>query len=250
MYTTVAFAESLDPAAAWVNFAACLDDHVTVNGDDILVPVLNKLIGYGVVCDLTVQSQARFRSPSLLERGFEEYVEPVGSGLTWGTIAEMIMKTENPIELKTLEALQLQILSNPGAAAVHYGVCLLGDGPITPVKGNIMTVRTTASITLSAVAWVNGALTFPVSLAAGKYQLVGARCMSTNGVAFRFRFQGMPWRPGGPCANVQTDYAVDPFRNGRMGVWGEFTHVNPPTIDVLGVTDTAQVVYLDLIKVA
>jgi hypothetical protein len=35
-----------------------------------------------------------------------------------------------------------------------------------------------------------------------------------------------------------------------MGVFGEFPHTNPPTLDCLGVTDTSQVILLDLIRVA
>ena len=247
--TLVAYAESLDPAAAMVNFAAVPDDHVTVSGDDILVPELNQMIGYFAAVDLTVQATARLRSPSMLERGHEEYIEPVASGLVPGNIAQAILRPQNPVELDRLEALQFQCLSNPGAAAVHYCGVWLSDGPVPIVSGAIRTIRTTAAITLSAVAWVNGSLTFPVSLKAGRYQLVGARCVSTNGVLFRFRFPGMQWRMGGVCSGTQVANPHDPFRNGRLGVWGEFEHTSPPTIDILGVTDTAQVVYLDLIQI-
>jgi hypothetical protein len=37
---------------------------------------------------------------------------------------------------------------------------------------------------------------------------------------------------------------------GGWGVWGEFAHTAPPTVDFLSVSaDTSEVVHLDLIKV-
>ena len=248
-FTTVAFAESLDPAAALVNFAGVPDNHVTVSGDDIYIPTLNQIIAIGACIDLTVASYAQLRSPSLIERGHEEYIEPVNSGLTFGAAPLVIDKSRSPIPLKVSEALQARILSNPGAAAEHYVIVWLADGSPRVVSGDIRTIRCTGAITLAANTWVNGAITFPVSLAAGRYQVVGARCVSTNGVAFRLNFQGSPWRPGGPCAITQPSQDVPAFRVGGLGVWGEFSHMSPPTLEVLGVTDTTQVLYLDLLKV-
>jgi len=35
-----------------------------------------------------------------------------------------------------------------------------------------------------------------------------------------------------------------------MGVWGEFTHDSPPTVDFLSVSaDTSETVYLDIVKI-
>lgn len=247
-FTVAAYAESLDPAAAFVNFAAVPDDHLTVTGDDIFVPELDMLAAYGAIVDQTVASQARLRSPSLLIRGHEEYIQPLASGLVFGDPPEIVDVTSNPIQLVRDEALQLEILSNPGAAAVHYGYVMFSDGPLSPLTGvQIQTVRVTAAITQSAVAWVNGALTFPVSLRAGRYALVGARVLAANAAIFRFRFQGSPWRPGGPAVVNELTDDKDIFRHGRLGVWGEFDHRSPPTLDMLGVTNTAQEILLDIV---
>lgn len=246
-FTLAAFAESLDPAAALVNFAAVADPHLTVSGDDLLIPELDQLLFYGACIDQTVASYARLRSPSMLEDGFEEYIAPLASGLTFGAPPEIIDKSKNPINLKRIEALQFQALTNPAAAAVHYCIVGLGDGAPTPAGGKIRTVRCTAAITLSAVAWVNGALTFPVSLKAGRYAVVGARFASANLVAGRLVFPGMAWRPGGPAANDEADEDFPLFRDGNLGVWGEFDSSSPPTVDLLGVTDTSEEVFLDVI---
>ena len=91
--------------------------------------------------------------------------------------------------------------------------------------------------------------TFPVSLAAGKYQVVGMRANGTNLVAARLVFGNQGPRPGCPAVNDEVDQDYPLFRDGKLGVWGEFTNSNPPTLDALGVTDTAQEVFLDLIQV-
>jgi len=66
-------------------------------------------------------------------------------------------------------------------------------------------------------------------------------------VVFRLLFQGSPWRPGGVVVNDEADIGNDLQRQGGMGVWGEFDSRTTPQIEILGVTDSAQVVYLDLI---
>ena len=247
-FTLVCHSESLDPAAAFVNVAGTPDDHVTVSGDDIFVPELNQVIATAAVVDLTVASQVRLTSPSLIRRGYEFYIQPLASGLTFGADPEVADLTQNPLSLDIDEALQAQILTNPSSAAQHHVFTWLADASPTPVTGQeVRTVRATAGISEVGNRWTNGALTFPVSLQAGRYALVGARVASSNGVGFRFRFQGSPWRPGGPVANDEVDLDHPLFRYGGLGVWGEFDHRSPPTLDVIGVTSSAQEVFLDLI---
>ena len=206
-FTTIAWAESQDAAAAWVKVAGVPDTSVSVSGNDIFAPSLTEVIMYGGVCEQTIASQMRFTSPSMLEFGFEEYVSSIGSALTFG----------NPPQITQM------------------------------VGGPIRTVRCTAAAGLSAGQWASSALTFPVSLRAGQYQCVGARVNSTNGVVFRLLFQGSPWRPGGIVVNDEAEIGNDIQRQGQMGLWGEFDSRTTPQIEVLGVTDSAQVVYLDLV---
>jgi hypothetical protein len=130
-----------------------------------------------------------------------------------------------------------------------YVFALLSDGPVTPVNGEIYTVRVTSATTLSVNNWTNGTLVFDQQLPVGKYAIVGAHFYGTNLLAYRFVFQGSTPRPGGlavSSANFQ------PFTNSRFGAWGvfgEFSHNTPPTVDFFGVAaDTSQVGVLDLIK--
>jgi len=247
-FTTIAWAESQDAAAAWVKVAGVPDTSVSVSGNDIFAPSLTEVIMYGGVCEQTIASQMRFTSPSMLEFGFEEYVSSIGSGLTFGNPPQITDKRSNPISLTEQEAVQNEVYNNPGSAAFSYAFMNLSDAPVSPmVGGPIRTVRCTAAGGLTAGQWASSALTFPVSLRAGQYQCVGARVNSTNGVVFRLLFQGSPWRPGGIVVNDEAEIGNDIQRQGQMGLWGEFDSRTTPQIEVLGVTDSAQVVYLDLV---
>jgi len=249
MLTLVGWYRSVDPAGAFTTLNAMADPHVTVSGTDILVPDLKQLVMAAGYVDYTVAPQMRLSSPSLLEDGFQEYIAMLMSGVVSGAQHRVHDRSQNPVELSQVEALQAWVLSDPAAAAAHYGFAWLADAALVPSLGKVRTVRATAAITLSAGVWTNGALTFPVSLKAGKYQVVGMRVQSANLVAARLVFPGMAWRPGClGCAAGTTNEWPD-FRNGGMGVWGEFMHSSPPTIDMTGATDTAEEVFLDLVYV-
>lgn len=247
-FTTIAWAENLDPAAGFVNVLAVPDTSVTTSGDDIYCPSLTNLIAYGGATDQTVASQMRFTSPSMLEFGFEEYISSLADDLTFAAYPQVTDKRQNPVILTETEAIQSQVLSNPGSAQFHYAFMSLADSPVTPITGApIRTIRCTAAASLSVGVWVSSNITFPVSLRAGNYQCVGARCNSANGVAFRLLFQGSPWRPGGVCVTDEADQGLWWQRDGNMGVWGEFNSFTVPNIEILGVTDSSQELFLDLI---
>ena len=247
MFTMVGWYKSVDPAGAFDSLNAIPDQHVTVSGTDILVPSLNQFLAAWCCVDQTVAAQLRFRSPSLLMDGFEEYIGVLPVGLKLANPPGIENNMGNPIALVPVEALQAWVLSNPAAPIGHYAVVLLSDGPVAPVKGRIRTVRATAAIALAAGTWVNGALSFPTSLKAGNYQIVGMRAQSANLVAARLVIPGYAWRPGCPGSIAQTMVDYPAFRDGNMGVWGQFYHASPPTLDALGVTDTSEEVFLDLI---
>jgi len=102
-----------------------------------------------------------------------------------------------------------------------------------------------------ANAWTNGALTFSQTLPRGTYQIVGMRANSAGLRAARLVVPGYSWRPGCIGCDADSDLAADRFRHGKAGVWAEFSHDAPPTVDFFSASaDTAQVVLLDLIKTA
>jgi hypothetical protein len=243
--------ESIDGAGALHNIAAIPDQHITVFGDDIRVPRgMAQLIGRAVLSAAdTALTDAILKSPTL-RRIFNLNVGILVNAAVFGNPPESLLHPLSPIPLTADENLSLEINSDSAAAAVEYGLVWFSDGAIQPINGQFYTMRATGAAALSAGAWVNTAMTFSQDLPAGVYKIVGMRAEGTNLVAARLVFQGYSWRPGVPAVNALGDRDAKWFRMGRLGDWGEFDQTSPPTVDCLGVTDTSQVFYLDLLKVA
>jgi hypothetical protein len=245
-----AFYEDVDPAGALVTIAAVREETLFTNGPDLRVPTqLPNIIGAAALGNDASFARAQVQSPSLRILANLD-VEPCVAALVFGSPPEESFWPVTPVGLTPDEALNFAVESNPAAGEVHHGLVVLADGPQLPVEGRIFTVRTTGAAALAAGAWVNTNLTFAQTLPAGRYQVVGMRARGTNLVAARLVFPEQVARPGVLAVNALADQ--DPYwtRFGRMGVFGEFPHTNPPTLDCLGVTDTSQVILLDLIRVA
>lgn len=249
MHHLSAYYESIDPGGALVPIAAVTDPVLFTDGDDVRVPAaLPNIIGKAALQNDASAARAQLQSPSL--RSFVNVdVEPIVAALVWGSPPEAVYHPLSPIQVTPEEALNFYVQSDPAAAAVHQGFVWYSDGALQPTPGRIFTVRATSAITLSAGVWVNGNLTFGSTLPQGDYQVVGMRARGTNLVAARLVFVGGTWRPGVMAVNAIADEDTHFQRMGRMGVWGQFNTNTPPTIECFGVTDTAQIYMIDLVRV-
>lgn len=242
------FAQSIDPGNALTAISAAREEMFFTSGADFRVPTqLPFIIGALAQINDASGSRAQVQSPSLRMLANLD-VEPIVLAATLGTPPEQSTWPLTPIPVTPDEALNFAVLSDPAAAALHYGHILLADGPQQAVQGQLFTVRATATVAQNTVAWVNGNLTFSQSLPAGRYAVVGMRARSTDAVAARLVFPEQMARPGVPVVNAIADLDPWHFRFGRMGVWGEFPHTNPPTLDVIGGAAAAQTIMLDLIR--
>jgi len=253
VFTTVAFYENVDQAAAWNTLNGVADQHVRVVGVDIQVPSLNQIIAVSGGIDTTVAQRARLVSPSLRVKSLF-MVAPLNGQAAAAqepdTPQAMVDLRKIPLVLVPGEQLNFDSFANPVAAQDQWGVVWLADGPIVEVTGSIFTVRATSATAAVAGAWTNVALTFDEDLPRGRYQLVGLRPESTGMVAARAVLVGVGPRPGALGCDLVGDSQHPMFRYGGLGVWGEFEDIEPPTMDVLAVSaDAAQVFYLDLIQV-
>lgn len=249
MFHLAAFAESIDPANALVPINAVPEQQFTTSGDDWRVPPsLSNIIGAACLQNDASATRAQIQSPSLRVLANLD-VEPIVAAAVFGTPPEQSFWPESPVPLVPEESINFSVQSDPAAAALHYGVIFLSDGPQVPVTGQHFTVRATATIQQTTTTWVNGNMTFAQVLPAGSYQVIGLRVRSTDAVAARLVFNAGTARPGVLVVNAIADR--DPYwsRFGRMGVWGEFVHTNPPTLDVLGGAAAAQTVFIDLVRV-
>lgn len=250
MFHLGAFYQNVDPGASLKQINAVPDQAVFTSGVDMRVPTgMANLLAEAALSAATAPLYGQVQSPTLRDLANQD-IDPVADAIVWSEVGTMQYHGQSPRDLTEAESLNLAIYATGGAAAHNYGLVWIGDGAFKPTTGKIFSVRATASATLAAGSWVNAALTFNSTLPSGTYQVVGLRAQGANLIAARLVFVGGRFRPGVPAdPALDTNYAPE-FRMGRSGVFGEFDVNQPPTVDCLGETDTAQVFVLDLIKTA
>lgn len=250
MHHIAAFYESIDPGGALVPIAAVREEHIFVSGDDLRVPAgLTNVLGLAALINDASGVRAQLASPTLRSLANID-VEPIVLAAVFGSPPENLFHFDSGIPVAADEALNFNVNSNPAAAAAHYGLVFLGDGPQQPVSGQMFSLQATATVAQAVGTWTNGNLTFSQVLPAGRYQIIGMRARSTDGVAARLVFPDQTPRPGVPIVNAIGDLDPMSFRYGKAGVFGEFPHTNPPTVDVLGGVAAAQTFIFDMIRVA
>lgn len=246
-FTMIGYFENQD-SAVLILTAALADQHVRVDGDDVIVPKLNKIaFVYAWGADITL---GQLSSPSLRRETLFD-VQPIDDGADEPTSNPPVVDLwENPIPLDVSEALNfLGAEDNGGAGDMACFVWLMDE--ITPVPdGKVFTVRATNTTTLVIDTWTNGELTFSQTLPAGRYSVVGMRAQSAGLRAARLVPIGGTWRPGVIGFDAAEDVEPERFRMGRAGEFLQFEHDTPPSVDFMSLSaDTAQVVHLDLIQV-
>jgi len=256
MFTVAAWQESIDPAGVFSALNAVPDQHLTVAGDNIQVPTLNRIIAAAAGVETTAAQQARITAPSRRVLALQRVAPTQGNAAASSVPADphrVMDLRRSPLQLVTGEQVNFELNSNPAAAAIQWGVVWFADGPTEPLEGPIFTIRADATTVLVANTWTNGAFIFSENLPRGRYQVVGFRAQSTGLVAARLVFVGAGasgWRPGSLGTNNDRHLEHMMFRNGQLGVWGEFEDIEPPTVDYLSVSaDAAEVLYLDLVQV-
>lgn len=246
-----AFGEGIAAAGTLQPIAAVGDDQIFTAGDDLRVPTgLNNLLGAWAFG--TGITRARVVAPSL--RAFINHeIAPLVPTEFPGVATPKFGNTvvTHPIPLAVGESINLE--SDGGAAGPEdvSGLVMLDEGPRQPVSGDIRTVRATATVAAPRITWLAGALTFSEDLPAGRYQVVGGRCVGANVGAFRLIFRAGGSRPGSVGCATHAEADVHGARFGMWGVWGEFDINQPPQIEILalGAAAAAQVVYLDLLRI-
>jgi len=223
------------------------DGTVRVTGNDILVPSkMNNVAWIAATINSAVATlRAELQTPSLRAL-FNFDISPINNGLVFGSLPRYVPMWDSPLPLVETEPMDFFVQN--GAAVMNRGIVTLCDGPIKPVAGKIFTIRATGSAALVTATWVNTSITFSQTLPFGTYQVVGFRAWGTNLVAARIFFVGSAFRPGVPAVNLEDNNEWPKFRYGNSGVWDQFLSLVPPTVDCLGVTDSSQVFFLDLIK--
>lgn len=251
MFTVIGWNEDLAAVDAYQNVLGAKDQHVKVVDDRIYVPPLNKLVFAAARGELF---RARLKAPSLRRLAYVHInpTENVTVTGDWGGPPLVMFQGNSPLPLVVGEGLEAEIYDFGAGAGVMSVIVGLADAPLTPVHGEIWTIRATATPTVVIDSWANAEITFEQTLPVGRYQIVGALCSGTDINAFRFSPIGAMYRPGGVALRSTQLTGPPEFRKGGIGVWCEFDSLTPPSIDVIGETagDQGVVIFMDLIKIA
>ena len=256
-FHVAAWSQSVDQAGAFVAITGVTDQILNVVGANIQVPELNQVIGLAAGVETTVAQQARLTAPSRRVFALQRIAPVQGNAAAASLPGDPHKFTDlldSPLAMVKGEQANIELLADPAAAQIQWGLAWFADKAIVPVTGNIFTIRATGATALVAQLWTLVSITMSENLPRGRYQAVGLRAQSTNMVAARYAFVGTgatsAWRPGVMGTNTDRHLEYPAFRYGGMGVFGEFEDTDLPSIECLATAaDAAQVFYLDLIQV-
>lgn len=277
MLDTVAFYGARAGTVALLGVNGLADQHVTVQVGNIIVPLqCSKILAAYGMSQATAGSlttQMLLASPSLRATTLLELCNWNANGAV--VAAAQIPDNnapyndfkESPIDLQPGEALTMQTAVDAAAVAENvFGLVFLTDGILAcPFTGRIETVIFDNATAAVINTWSPTAINPRQALRAGTYAVVGMKASGVSMVAARLVFGNQGARPGVIATNSPTGAAnvgsfadsVDQMnglcRYGRLGVWGTFSHINPPQVEMIcSVADPIGSCHfaLDLIKIA
>ena len=229
---------------------AITDGVIFSEGDDIRIPAdLSMLIGMAVINTNTQSGSARITSPRLRRRA-NIYAPLITQDGAVDDAFPYLQWARSPIVLNPEESVRFQRNVGTVSGTTSICVCEIADGPQTPMDGDFIIIRCTATASVPALAWTNATLQFEEQLPASYYDVLGMTWVGTGLVAARLQLPGFPYRPGSIC-RANGYVTPDPMTMyGGAGSWGRF-HINqPPSIDFLAHTaSTSQAGYLVLREV-
>jgi len=249
-WTTVAWSESKAIAATWEKLDAVPDQHIKTAGDSIYINKYNKLLGgYAILGAESLG--ARFVSPTI-RRFAPVELTPLTLALLPVTPIDINIHPGKSVDLAVDEQLEAEFYGTAGAAVQEAIIAWLADADITPVKGQIFSVRATITAAIVAGVWTYSNLTFAEDLPVGVYDMVGFDCVAAEGAVVRLIPVGGDNRPGVPVRQLVSNIQIgDKFRYGNMGVMCTFQHNNVPGAEIFGLSAEASETYqciVDLIK--
>lgn len=237
------------------------DETIMYDDEGIMVPTLNKVLWlYAQGAGL---ASVRLDSPSLRDIGLEDVptfnigdsfpvVEVINEAGSNTRVIEPCYGIcdygASPLTLTSTEKLIVKGQGTTAGADTIVVLCL-GDSLPTPVSGNIRTIKATVNVTTTPYEWSSGTLTLTQSLKSGTYDLVGLIVPDPRVITARVIFPGAGWRPGILGTTFTTSELLNKYLFGNFGVYGSFTHIQLPQLELLTTTTiTNPVVYLQLIK--
>jgi hypothetical protein len=249
MFELQCFTSSIANTAADQQINILQDGRFLYSSNGLVIPskYRNLLVTWAFGTNLTI---AKLKPAAYRPYGDYSIMPIMNAAAAGDQVSPVVFLNGNPLILDVGDFLPAYGQQGSAGAQQAYVFCILGEAVPQQYKGPVYTVRGTGSTTLTANAWSNVTLTMDSTLPAGRFRCVGARARSAGALAFRLVFAEQFPRPGAMA--YQSDLAaLDRWhRRGALGVWGEFDHLQPPSVDFLSTSaDTSEYVWLDLVKV-
>lgn len=177
------------------------------------------------------------------------FLRPTNQGATFPSFGGLCDYRQNPLKVKPQEVLAAYAYQDAvGAENEFVGVALQQSYTPAP-QGDIYTMRATSTTAAVASAWTQLTMTWQNTLPSGRYAVVGWELQGAAGIASRLILPGQTLRPGSIVVSADSVQGPPAFRKGGMGLWGYFTSVNLPKVEVYATAATASwTAYLDLIR--
>ena len=201
--------------------------------------------------------RVRMQTPRFLPFPYPD-LNPQNRGTAFESPPRIFDYSNSPLPLNATDEIDAYASQNSGGSASPYIAIQFTDNVKIPIPaGQMFTVHSTASTTLTAGAFSPITPTLDLPLPAGMYALCGVRAFSATGYFFQMIPATQPlWRPGGIA--VQAYDQLDPpgQRNGQgwahamttWGVWLTFRQNVPPGVNLFATSaDTAEEFWYDLV---
>lgn len=252
MFHTLAYGGAVIASAANQNVAASIDNVITTSANNkYIMPAKVQVLGASALNDFL--TRARINAPSLRNEGLPEIYPGITGSVNPNPPVMAYWRDVGPT-LQMNEEVGLEITDGVSVTLNATGAIWIQDkrDPIPP--GKRMRIFGSAALTLVKNAWVSGNIVLDQTLPFGNYAVIGmqANCPNSHVARLIFPRSGV-WRPG--CLTGNAVGATDPlqyFGAGVLGMWGQFTSVAQPLVEVFAVAAGAQTVncILDMVQLA
>lgn len=233
---------------AEIDLPAITDSYFTIQNSHFLPQRTSKILFAASMGTLLTRS--RISTPTL-NVITSPYVRDISPALNVGNPQIFANYSLDPLQVSALE--EVVVYHVDSAATSESNASILGwdMGQVAQPAGTVFTIRGTGVATLTAGAWTNiGTITWQNQLPTGLYAIVGAIFQSAGAIAGRLVLENTPYRPGGLAIITITNRTDQLFRNGNLGIWGQFHNYAMPQVELLSSSaDTTEEVYLDLQKI-
>jgi len=247
MHHTCAYGATVATVAE-TDIAALADGVLTIQNGHFIPPRSMNLL-YIAYCALLV-TKARISTPTL-NAVTSPYIRDVSLAVDFGNPQIVDDLSADPIMLNALEEIAILAVNSAATSGLSLSILGLDYGRQPQPAGNVYTIRGTATATLVINAWTQlGTITWQNSLPTGVYAVIGAEAFSAGGKAYRMTIENQVPRPGGLSTILETNRTHPLFRMGNLGEWGRFHSYLMPTFEMISASaDTAEVVYMDIVRV-